>query len=548
MSLPEHPFRFIYTLVRITVAVGNSLASILVRLIRKILQASYLMVSASYSVTFIQGIVGVHFSTLAIDWQQTVQFITNPTSTATCFNMGASAFVHKLDSDTYMTNNIFLRQWPSDTSAFDWIIDRFFIRRRKHGEYIDAEIEDEETMASWIDQTDRLVYTLSRTKVRAQPRRIRREGYPDTTPALTFIPESNPRRARSMMPMLHSLIDGDDGVIWAVGNDAFLKISLAVKGITPEHETLQWINSKDPRPSFYTPKVIYFMRGYDDRKESPTYRKLYNFVFLTRVPGRTLDVAWPSLSQKDKDMYVDVVAEKISEMARWKGTRIGGIRAGEGVMENLLMPRDGDGDYSKVADTCRALGMDWERTVFYHCDLNPTNIMVEMKPSKKIGIIDFEAAGFVPCEWVRTRFAASKLMSWGMDTEDGRKWQKHVHRRLGELGFTHCNAWKAWSEQNHDEVWTDMSPVNSWSSVHHGAPIVGRHQQVRDVPEAHGQVVTILEPDEPPPAQHLSPAQTQFQTFSSKQPQVHTARTRRRRTQLKVERAGNPSRKRCIIL
>jgi predicted unusual protein kinase regulating ubiquinone biosynthesis (AarF/ABC1/UbiB family) len=58
------------------------------------------------------------------------------------------------------------------------------------------------------------------------------------------------------------------------------------------------------------------------------------------------------------------------------------------------------------------MGIDCLNFVFNHADLRPTNIIVENKlNSGKVGIIDFEIAGYFPQSWIRTKF----WISSGMD-------------------------------------------------------------------------------------------------------------------------------------
>jgi serine/threonine protein kinase len=82
------------------------------------------------------------------------------------------------------------------------------------------------------------------------------------------------------------------------------------------------------------------------------------------------------------------------------------------------------------------MGMDTSCLVFYHCDLGPTNILVD-PDSGGIGIIDWEIAGYVPKEWVRTKFQLSSGMGFptGDDEDARRDWRRMVARELQAMGF-----------------------------------------------------------------------------------------------------------------
>lgn len=89
--------------------------------------------------------------------------------------------------------------------------------------------------------------------------------------------------------------------------------------------------------------------------------------------------------------------------------------------------------------------MDCSTFVFYHCDLGPGKIIVE-SANGSIGIIDWETAGFVPKEWIRTKFCISS----GMDLPDGDEesrvdWRRRVQRQLEREGFPEvADQWMTW--------------------------------------------------------------------------------------------------------
>lgn len=58
--------------------------------------------------------------------------------------------------------------------------------------------------------------------------------------------------------------------------------------------------------------------------------------------------------------------------------------------------------------------MDVSSFLFYHCDLGPGNILADPAKSS-IGTADWELAGYVPREWIKTKFNLSS----GMDLPVG---------------------------------------------------------------------------------------------------------------------------------
>ncbi|KAB8275888.1 hypothetical protein BDV30DRAFT_53736 [Aspergillus minisclerotigenes] len=81
------------------------------------------------------------------------------------------------------------------------------------------------------------------------------------------------------------------------------------------------------------------------------------------------------------------------------------------------------------------MSVDVSTFVFYHCDLDPTNILVHTSTGS-LGIIDWELAGYVPIEWVRTKFRLSAGMDFNYGDEDSIKdWRRRVAQRLGKMGY-----------------------------------------------------------------------------------------------------------------
>lgn len=73
----------------------------------------------------------------------------------------------------------------------------------------------------------------------------------------------------------------------------------------------------------------------------------------------------------------------------------------------------------RVPDSRRALGMECSPLVFYHCDLGPGNIIIDPEDDS-IGIIDWETAGYVPKDWIRTKFCLSSGINLPVGSDDAR--------------------------------------------------------------------------------------------------------------------------------
>lgn len=223
------------------------------------------------------------------------------------------------------------------------------------------------------------------------------------------------------LPLVYSA--GDQSAVWRVG-EAFLKVrDRRYPNVTHEHVTLEYLHKKKPL-SFEIPDVIY---------HGEWIGRYY--LVLSRVPGQTLTTAWPSMDQELRQYYVDRVAQACAEMADWKGSAVCGVDGRE-LMEFYLTSSD-TMDPEELGKNCVKMGMDVSTLVFYHCDLGPGNVIVDLE-TRGMGIIDWEIAGYVPREWVRTKFHLSSGMDFP-DVEDADAkvdWRRSVGRKLATMGFT----------------------------------------------------------------------------------------------------------------
>ena len=292
-----------------------------------------------------------------------------------------------------------LKQTDSNT----WLLGRFMLNRSPYPS----------DTATWNDETDNSSYTLTTAPITKPPQL----SQPDS-PYISVVHEA-----------------GDASVIWAIGSVALCKIRCIEKDVTPESVTLDYVQRQ--QPNFSTPKVLCHL--FDNNR---------SYLFLQRLPGRTLDRAWPSLIERWRTYYVDTIVAICEEMANWRGERLSGVD-GQNVFEPYLLPR-GEKDYNKLHATCWEIGMDCPRFVFFHADLGPANIIVEDNPmSGSVGIIDFEQAGFFPPGWIRTKFRVSPGLDLSFATHTPTLWRSNVQKALGERGFKdHAYVYMEWLEKS----------------------------------------------------------------------------------------------------
>lgn len=251
------------------------------------------------------------------------------------------------------------------------------------------------------------------------------------------LPDSMPLTEDSCISRVHAV--DNQAAVWRVG-EAFIKAHhIEYPGVTREHVTLQFV--KDQRPQgFEFPIVL------DHFETDSRY-----FLVVSRVPGQLLDEAWPTMSERLRQYYIDKVADVCNCLAAWNGSDIVSGVDGHQLLERYLIKGN-----SKMADTlspqqlrknCTQMSMNVSRLVFYHCDLGPTNLLVDVATGS-LGIIDWELAGYVPIEWVRTKFRLSAGMDFNHGDEyHSKDWRRRVAQRLEKLGYSDVvDAWWKFQE------------------------------------------------------------------------------------------------------
>lgn len=151
---------------------------------------------------------------------------------------------------------------------------------------------------------------------------------------------------------------------------------------------------------------------------------------------------WETLDESKRQQYAEKIGDICVEMAKY--TRNGMMSGVDGnVLPELYLCKKGsDCSPQNLQETCDDLKMDCSTLVFYHCDLGPTNVLVDVD-TDRIGVIDWEIAEFVPVEWITTKFRVSS----GMDLSSGDQmdWRRRVKNDLGKRGYPNiADGFMAW--------------------------------------------------------------------------------------------------------
>jgi len=252
-----------------------------------------------------------------------------------------------------------------------------------------------------------------------------------TQAALSLKPQTH-------FPVVHEAGKNSAHVIWKIG-DAFLKLVIPHSPMTiREHVTLDAI--KTMLPSGITIPQVLLHGEWGGRY----------FLILKKVPGLTLHKAWPHMSPGLRSNCVQRVTELCSNLAKNTGKHISGINGGH-LPEFYLLKDDTETDFtpSNLEASSRDIGMDCSTLRFYHCDLGPGNVLVDLS-TEKIGVIDWECAGYVPEVWIRTKFRVCSSMNLETsanceEPHSKEEWRNLMQMSLGACGFADAaESWREW--------------------------------------------------------------------------------------------------------
>jgi serine/threonine protein kinase len=246
---------------------------------------------------------------------------------------------------------------------------------------------------------------------------------------------------------------GDVNAAWRIG-EAFLKVQeQSYQKRTREHVTLNFLH--DPTNGFALtssiPRVLYHNE----------FNKRY-YLITTRIAGETLEKAWPAMSEAAKQACVAQVVDTCKTLAQIKRDRICGIDGAE-LSEGWMNPfAPKQYTHEALLEQCKNIGMTEEEAfMLYHCDMGPTNVLVDLSNDCKVGIIDWEVTGFVPKTWIRTKFCVCGAMDFdfvGRDVERSKDWRERVQLQLEQEGFPEvAKAWERLFWENYDATRMDTA-------------------------------------------------------------------------------------------
>lgn len=242
-----------------------------------------------------------------------------------------------------------------------------------------------------------------------------------------------------------SISTGDDAhlaevtskCVYSIG-DAFIKMHHTIHcDSADEHVTINELRRRLPNRTFALPAVLYQAR-YDDRY----------FLVTSKVPGETAARLWWGLDDAVKNDYAELIAQACIEVATLTsndlGTGVDGSALENGRLRQSLTRKD----MPDMLANCRMLSLDVESPFcLFHEDLGPTNVIIDHQ-SRAIGIIDWQAAAYVPREWIGMSFARAMAMVQDPPIPEGYQsndYAKRVWEALRRHGFgDDGSAWLSW--------------------------------------------------------------------------------------------------------
>lgn len=227
--------------------------------------------------------------------------------------------------------------------------------------------------------------------------------------------------------------------VYSIG-DVYIKIHHTIHcDSADEHVTIKQLRTLLPDRTFALPTVLYHAR-YDDRY----------FLVTSMVSGQTAEQLWWGFDDADKDCYAALIANACVEVATLisskLGTGIDGTAAQNGRFNESLRRKD----MPNVLENCKTLNLDGEPPFcFFHGDLGPTNVLIDTQ-KEKISIIDWQAAEYVPREWIGINFARALAMVQDPpipDTYQSNDYAQRVWKALQRHGFSDDGSiWLSWKK------------------------------------------------------------------------------------------------------
>ncbi|KAI1309300.1 hypothetical protein F5Y03DRAFT_77545 [Xylaria venustula] len=168
---------------------------------------------------------------------------------------------------------------------------------------------------------------------------------------------------------------------------------------TDEHVTIKEISENLPNRTFALPAVLYHA-CYDSRY----------FLVTSKVPGETAAQLWWDIDDAMKDRYADLIAQACVEIATLTSSKLGTGIDGTVAKNDRFGEALTRKDMPNILANCETVNLSVQPPFcFFHGDLGPTNVLIDRRKGT-IGIIDWQAAEFVPREWIGVNFARAVAM------------------------------------------------------------------------------------------------------------------------------------------
>lgn len=233
---------------------------------------------------------------------------------------------------------------------------------------------------------------------------------------------------------------GDSSAVFRIG-EAFCKVRGHVFGVfsktTREHTSLAYLHDRERNIAPFTFPMPRLLHHFEDEDRY--------YVFVTAVPGETLERAWPRMDEASKNLCAERVVAICKELNLDTGNpnqTICGVD-GRHLEDPWLVfgPVKTEMSHAAYYKSAVGLGIECSELVLHHNDMGPQNVLVDLtkQPTgSAVGIIDWESLGFVPKDWVRTKFSVCGAMNFDFTNHDpilSPEWRSLVEHKLGEQGY-----------------------------------------------------------------------------------------------------------------
>ena len=210
-------------------------------------------------------------------------------------------------------------------------------------------------------------------------------------------------------------------------NDTIRKsVRVNLSNLRAEKDTLQLLRASTSIP---VPRV------YDYYKTAE-----FEHLVMEKMPGITLEEAWPALEPYNREKIADEVVTFLDEIRKLRSPRIEAallhrkpLRSGLADVADFIYERFKQfpsNEYIFAYVQTRIAGLHPQQNLFTHGDLDWSNILVV--DNKVSGIIDWESSGYFPAfwEWVSIRRCA--------EVQQLNSWSQLLANRLGS---SECTQW-----------------------------------------------------------------------------------------------------------